>query len=116
MIFVKPAAPRPISAGIQPEVDWISCTASTLKLLNVAPPHLRVARVGAIHGEDCLDATLSVDGKLLGEVCLSIGVGHRSSREQQQLAEVAFVQWNCANGLTGEPSLHPSLQHPLHEI
>jgi len=26
---------------------------------------------------------LSVDGELLGEVCLAIRVGHRSSREQQ---------------------------------
>ena len=37
-MLVKPAAPRPISAGIHPELDWISCTASTLKLEKVAPP------------------------------------------------------------------------------
>ena len=37
-MFVKPAAPRPISAGIQPEFDRISSTASTLKFENVAPP------------------------------------------------------------------------------
>ena len=35
---VNPAAPRPISAGIHPELDWISSTASTLKFVNVAPP------------------------------------------------------------------------------
>ena len=38
MMSVKPAAPRPISAGIQPELERISCTASTLKFVKVAPP------------------------------------------------------------------------------
>ena len=38
MMLVNPAAPRPISAGIQPETDLISSTASTLKLEKVAPP------------------------------------------------------------------------------
>src|ERR1035441_6059188 len=38
MMFVNPAAPRPISAGIQPELDWIASTASTLKFEKVAPP------------------------------------------------------------------------------
>src|SRR5579863_8092088 len=38
MMSVKPAAPRPISAGIHPELDRISCTASTFKFVNVAPP------------------------------------------------------------------------------
>jgi hypothetical protein len=38
MMSVKPAAPRPISAGIQPELERISSTASTLKLVKVAPP------------------------------------------------------------------------------
>jgi len=37
-MLVNPAAPRPISAGIQPDCDWISSTASTLKFENVAPP------------------------------------------------------------------------------
>ena len=37
-MFVNPAAPRPISAGIQPDCDWISSTASTLKFDIVAPP------------------------------------------------------------------------------
>src|ERR1035441_3614215 len=38
MMSVKPAAPRPITAGIQPELERISCTASTLKFVNVPPP------------------------------------------------------------------------------
>lgn len=38
MMFVKPEAPRPISAGIHPELDLSSCTASTLKLEKVDPP------------------------------------------------------------------------------
>ena len=35
---MNPAAPRPISAGIQPGLDWMPSTASTLKLENVEPP------------------------------------------------------------------------------
>jgi len=35
---VNPEAPRPISAGIQPELESIPSMASTLKLENVEPP------------------------------------------------------------------------------
>jgi hypothetical protein len=35
---VKPAAPRPMTAGITPDVESIPSTASTLKLEKVAPP------------------------------------------------------------------------------
>src|SRR5439155_26690238 len=38
MISVKPAAPWPISAGMTPELERTSSTASTLKLEKVAPP------------------------------------------------------------------------------
>ena len=38
VMLVNPAAPRPISAGIQPELESMPSTASTLKLENVAPP------------------------------------------------------------------------------
>ena len=37
-MFVKPAAPRPISAGIQPELESMLSTASTLKFEKVTPP------------------------------------------------------------------------------
>jgi len=37
-MLVKPAAPRPISAGIQPELESMLSTASTLKLEKVLPP------------------------------------------------------------------------------
>ena len=37
-MFVNPAAPRPISAGIHPELESMPSTASTLKLEKVAPP------------------------------------------------------------------------------
>ena len=37
-MLVNPAAPRPISAGIHPELESMLSTASTLKLENVAPP------------------------------------------------------------------------------
>src|ERR1039457_6750903 len=38
IMSVNPAAPRPISAGIHPELERISCTASTLKFEKVDPP------------------------------------------------------------------------------
>ena len=37
-MLVKPAAPRPMSAGIQPELESMPSTASTLKFEKVAPP------------------------------------------------------------------------------
>ena len=64
--------------------------------------HLGIAGVGAVHGEGGLDAALAVDGELLGEVGGAVGVGHGAGGEQQELAEVALVQRDGADGLAGE--------------
>ncbi len=68
--------------------------------------HLRVADVSAIHGKGRFDASLAVDGKLLGEVGGSVGIRHGARRQQQQLAEVALVEWELADRLARE--LYPA--------
>ncbi len=64
--------------------------------------HFGVADIGSVHGEGGFDAALAVDGELLGEVGGSIGIGHGSGRQQQQLAEVTLVQGKPAHGVAGE--------------
>jgi len=81
-MLVKPAAPRPMSAAIQPELESILSTASTLKLEKVEPPISGSLDVGAVHGERGLNAALAVDGKLLGEVGGAVGVRHGAGGEQ----------------------------------
>ncbi len=100
-MLVKPEAPRPISAGIQPELDWIPWIASTLKLVKVAA-HLGIADVCAVHGERGLNAALAVDGKLLGEVGGAVGVGHGAGGQQKKGAEIAPVQGQLAYRLAGK--------------
>ena len=64
--------------------------------------HLGVADVGAVHGEGGLNAALAVDGELLREVGGAVGVGHGAGGQQEQLAEVALVERQLADGLAGE--------------
>ncbi len=51
--------------------------------------HFRIGGVGSVHGKDRGHAALTVDGKLLREICSSVGVGHGPRRQQEQLAEIA---------------------------
>ena len=88
---------HPAGAGLESPA-----TASTLKLEKVAAAHLGIADVGAVHGEGGFDAALAVDGELLREVGGAVGVGHGAGGEQQQLAEVALVERQLADGLAGE--------------
>jgi hypothetical protein len=68
-MLVKPEAPRPISAGITPDRDWSSRTASTLKLVNVPPPpQLRIADIGSVECKNSFHATLPVDRELLRKI------------------------------------------------
>ena len=64
--------------------------------------HLRIADIGAVHGEGRFHPALSVDGKLGGEVGRAVGVGHGAGSQQQQLAEVALVQREFAHRLAGK--------------
>jgi hypothetical protein len=61
-----------------------------------------IAGTGAISGEDSSDAALAVDGKLLGEVGGTVGVGHGAGGEEKKFAEVALVQREIRNLLAGE--------------
>ena len=59
--------------------------------------HLGVGGVDAVHGEDGGGTALSVDRKLLREVGGAVGVGHGSSGEEQEFAEVARVERQAGN-------------------
>ena len=98
---VKPAAPLPISAGIQPELDRISSTASMLlKLENVEPPISGIA-TSAVHCKCGFHATLTIDGKLLREVRGAIRIGSDAPRREQEPAEVVLVKSGVYYCLTG---------------
>ena len=77
--------------------------ASTLKLENVAPPHLRIGGIEAVHGEDGGHAPLAVYRKLLSEVRRPIGIGHGTGRKQEQFAEVTGVQRQTGDFPAGKP-------------
>ena len=64
--------------------------------------HLRVADVGAVHGEGCFHAALPVDGELRGEIGRAVGVGHGARGQQQKRAEVALVERQLADRLAGK--------------
>ena len=64
--------------------------------------HFGIARIGAVHGKDCGGAALSVDGELLREIGGAVGVGHGAGRQQEQLAEVAFIERQLGNRFAGK--------------
>ena len=64
--------------------------------------HLRIGDVGAVHCKGSLDATLAVDGELLGEVGGAVGVGHGAGGQEQKGGEVALVERELTDGLAGE--------------
>ena len=51
MMLVNPAAPRPISAGIQPELESMLFHRIHVEVGESGAAHLRIADVGAVHGE-----------------------------------------------------------------
>jgi hypothetical protein len=55
------------------------------------PSHLRIAGVCAVHGEYRFNAALPIDGELLGEVCLTVRIGHSPGSKQEQLAKVTLI-------------------------
>src|SRR6185437_1345541 len=64
--------------------------------------HFGIANIRAVHGEDSLNAALSIDGELLGKVSAAIGICHSAGGEQKQLAEVALVERKLRDGLSVE--------------
>src|SRR6185312_1973999 len=63
----------------------------------------RIGGVEAIQGEDGGGAALPVDRELLGKVSGAVGVGHSTSGQRSQLAEVARIQRKTGNFSAGKP-------------
>ena len=61
-----------------------------------------IGGVRAVHCENRGNATLAVDCELLREICGAVGIGHGSGGEEQQFAEVALVERQARDFLTGE--------------
>ena len=70
--------------------------------MNVPPPKLRIADIGAVECKDRLDAALPIDRELLRKVRGTARIRRRPRGQQKQLAEIAFVQWNLADRFTGQ--------------
>ena len=75
--------------------------------------HLGIGGVEAIRGENRGHAALPVHRKLLREICSAVGVGHRSRRQQQQLAEVARIEWQARYLRTGKVLASSALRRGL---
>jgi len=74
-MLVKPAAPRPMSAGIQPELDCKLLNRIYVEIRERAPP-ISGSLTSAPSIAKTAHAALSVDGKLLGKIRLPVHVGH----------------------------------------
>ena len=101
-MLVNPAAPRPISAGIQPELESMPSTASTLKLVKVVPPIsgslMSAPSMAKVASTPRWPLMANCWVKLVAPLA-SVMVPAASSR---RVDEVAPVQRKLTDGLAGE--------------